>query len=138
MGLSINNKTKTYDKQIYYGNPLLEVATRSKDEIPASMRLDDAERKGITQLEHHMKAATKSPTPSLTDGAVGRHKEPANNREQIQATKQDKKKGGKPDIIKSEDEDSDDECCNKDEALANNKKGGKKKVKLLSDIYNTS
>ena len=102
------------------------------------MNLDHEERKGIAQLAHHMKAATKSPTPSLTDGAVGRHKEPANNREQIQATKQDKKKGGKPDIIRSEDEDSDDECCNKDEALANNKKGGKKKVKLLSDIYNTS
>ena len=53
-------------------------------------------------------------------------------------TKQDKKKGGKPNIIRSEDEDSDDERCNKDEALENNKKAGKKNVKLLSDIYNTT
>ena len=101
-----------------------------------------------------MKAATKSSTPSSTDGAVGRCKEPANNRERFQPTKPDKKKGGKPDTmsgadgifsnstiqncIRSEDEDSDDECCNKDEALENNKKGGKKKAKLLSDIYNTT
>ena len=100
-----------------------------------------------------MKAATKSSTPSSTDGATGTSKEPENNKERVQPTKPNKKKGGKPDTIsgaegifsnstiqnciRSEDEDSDDERCNKDEALENNKKGGKKKVKLLSDIYNT-
>ena len=39
-----------------------------------------------------MKAATKSSTPSSTDGAVGRCKEPANNRERVQPTKSNKRK----------------------------------------------
>ena len=80
----------------------LEAATRSEKEIPTSMSLDDVERKGITQLEHHMKAVTKFSTPSSTDGVVGGCNELANNRERVQPTKQDKKKGGKPDIIRSE------------------------------------
>ena len=81
-------------KQIHHGNPLLEAATRTKKEIHASMSLDDAERKGIAQLEHHMKATMKSCKPSSTDGASGTSKEPANNRERVPPTKQDKKKGG--------------------------------------------
>ena len=134
--MGINNKTKTYNKQIHHGNLLLEAATKSKKEIHASMSVDDVKRKGITQLEHHMKGTTKSSTSSSTDGAAGISKEPANNRERVQPTKPDKKKGGQPDIIsgadgifsnstiqnciRSEDEDSDDERCNKDKVLANN------------------
>ena len=151
VGMGINNKTKTHYKQIHHGNSLLEDAIRSKKEIPASMSLNDAERKGIEQLQHHIKSTMKSSKPSSTDGDAGTSKEPANNREQVQPTKPDKRKEDKPDTIsgadgnsriqnciRSEAEDSDDECCNKDKALETNKKGGKKKVKLLSDIYNTT
>ena len=102
-GMGINNKIKTYNKQIHHGNPLLEAATRSEKEIPTSMSLDDAERKGIAQLEHHMKAATKSSTPSSTDGATGTSKEPENNKERVQPTKPNKKKVGKPDTISGAD-----------------------------------
>ena len=101
------------------------------------MSLNDVERKGIAQLEHHMKATMKSSKPSLTDGAAGTSKEPANNRE---PTKADKRKEDKPDTIsgvdgnstiqsciRSEAEDSDDERCNKDKALETNKKGARKR-----------
>ena len=104
------------------------------------MSLDDEERKGIAQLEHHMKATTKSSIPSSTDGAAGINNELVNNREWVQPTKPNKKKGGEPTIrwadgifsnstiqncIRLEDEDEDNERCNKDEALENNKKGAR-------------
>ena len=135
--MGINDKTKTYNKQIHHGNPLLEAAIRFEKEIPASMSFDDAERTEITQLEHHMKATTKSSKPSSTDGAAGRSKEVANNKEQIKPTKLDKKEGGKLDTISGaygifsnstiqnyiKSEKDDDERYNKDETLQNNKKG---------------
>ena len=120
----------------------LEAATRSEKEIPTSMSLDDVERKGITQLEHHMKGTTKSSTSSSTDGAAGINNELVNNREWVQPTKPNKKKGGEPTIrwadgifsnstiqncIRLEDKDSDDEHCNKDEALETTKEGARKR-----------
>ena len=84
------------------------------------MSLNDAKRKGIAQLEHHMKATMKSSKPSSTDGAVGTSKEPANNREQVQPTKADKKKEDKPETISGVDGNSTIQSCIRSEAEDSN------------------
>ena len=77
-GMDTNNKTKAYNEihqQIHHGNFLLQALTMSKVlsnmRIPASMSLKNTERKGLTQLKHHKKAASKFSTQSSTGVAVG-------------------------------------------------------------------
>ena len=96
--------------------------TKSKKGVPTLMSLDNAKRKGITQLKHHMKSYNQGLYTIIDRWACWDKQVSC-----LQPIEPKKRKGGKPDTINRVDsmfsnstiqndvkteEDDDDEFCN--------------------------